>query len=60
MSKSIVREALVQSVTWTSPPVSFQIEPGVHRAEQQFAALGPLACARAHVSRIHLIFVPEK
>ena len=35
MLKSIVREALVTSVTCTAPPVSFQIEPGVDRCRRR-------------------------
>ena len=40
MLKSSVREAFETSVTWVRLPVRCQVEPGVHRAESELAALG--------------------
>src|SRR5690606_40546349 len=57
--KSIVRDALVTSVTCSLPPVSFQIsqESTVPKARSPASAR---ARAPWTLSRIHLILVPEK
>ena len=60
MSKSMVREAFVTSVAWTRAARQLPDEPGIHRAEQQLAALGALLRAPGTWSRIHSIFVAEK
>ena len=59
MLNSIVREALLTSVTCTRPPVSFQTsqESTVPNASRPCAAF---ARAPSTLSRIHAILVPEK
>ena len=58
----MVRLALVTSVTCTpplTPPVRFQMHPGVDVAEEQVAGSAS-ARAPATLSRIHLTLGPEK
>ncbi len=59
MSNSIVRDALVASVTWTLPPVRFHTS---HASTVPNASSPAFAFARAPftLSRIHWTLVPEK
>ena len=59
MLNSMVRDALLTSVTWTCPLVSFQIS---HESTVPNASLPASARARAPgtLSRIHATLVPEK
>ena len=59
MLKSIVREALETSVTWTSPRVSCQTSQLSTVPKRSFPA-SARSRAPGTLSRIHLILVPEK
>jgi 16S rRNA U1498 N3-methylase RsmE len=59
MLKSMVREALEQSVTWALPPVRFQMshESTVPNSSSPLSARSR---APGTLSSIHFILVPEK
>ena len=59
MSKSMVREALVTSVTWTAPPVSFQ-RSQVSTVPKRISPRSAFSWAPSTWSRSHRILVAEK
>ena len=59
ISYSMVRLALVQSVTWTFPPVSFQISQLSTVPKSSFPS-SARSRAPGTLSKIHLILVAEK
>ena len=59
MLNSIVREALVTSVTWAAPPVSFQMSQ-VSTVPNKSSPRSARSRAPSTLSRIHLIFVALK
>ena len=59
MLNSIVREALVTSVTWAAPPVSFQMSQ-VSTVPNKSSPRSARSRAPSTLSKIHLIFVALK
>ena len=59
MLNSMVRDALVTSVTWVEPLVSFQISQ-LSMVPNASSPASALARAPGTLSRIHAILLPEK
>ena len=59
MSNSMVREALVTSVTWAAPPVSFHTSQ-LSTVPNRISPRRAFSLAPSTWSSIHLILVAEK